>query len=447
MNYEAGPGGQPEYFERAQNLEEVLREYNAAAYGLVEAHGSDLLHAFDSHDVVMRDERRHPGSQNVQRQIDKTESVVKERLARTGTDVMDLVHAAAKTIPPMLNEEDQRLLRQVKMAATQGGIESPQVNQLLSQGSSRTARAAMRAAMDARVLLSFTNTVLREGNKSKEVQSVLSHASTSYIRSAIRATHDATIFEAVKVGVDSIDAIDLIIPRQLKHKVVRDVLDEASSYNVRVGMMAGLDAALLHKVNTTNVNGRFYPNLTKEILLNASSRSTRKVLRHQAEQHTQQQGFTFNPFDFEGFDNLNMDDILVNALIREMLRNRAAGGQQGANTFGGFGNQRTGTFTAQEAPTRRPATEVDRVVSHVVTQNRRYSWLQSEQPEDIKRVINTVRKMRQSAVDQGKTLSDPKVYRKYRMKSDRDPDNPRLKKSVEILDALMLGDFKGQLPF
>lgn len=99
------------------------------------------------------------------------------------------------------------------------------------------------------------------------------------------------------------------------------------------------------------------------------------------------------------------------------------------------------------------AYEVEQVVGQVVARDRKYGWLQREDPKDVRRVINSVRAARQKALESGGNLTDRDVYLRYRKHADkgetngRDLASPAIVKSFKILDAMMGGNIRGKIPF
>lgn len=91
--------------------------------------------------------------------------------------------------------------------------------------------------------------------------------------------------------------------------------------------------------------------------------------------------------------------------------------------------------------------EAERIAREVAAQDRKFGWLASEDPGNILRVINTVRKLREQAAQTGTEISDFQVYVRFRRKIETSDPSDQLKRSFSILDAMMGGKPKGKLPF
>jgi hypothetical protein len=129
--------------------------------------------------------------------------------------------------------------------------------------------------------------------------------------------------------------------------------------------------------------------------------------------------------------------------VREEARKRA--GQRGRQRS--TGNQHR-QQARQEAPRRNNLDiEAEQIIQKVVASDRQAGWLTGAKRGDIKRVISTVRAIRQKAAEKGEEATDRHIYLRYRRLLERDDVNPQTEESFKILAAMMGNNPKGTLPF
>lgn len=78
------------------------------------------------------------------------------------------------------------------------------------------------------------------------------------------------------------------------------------------------------------------------------------------------------------------------------------------------------------------------------------AWLLTEDRLVIRRVVNTVRVIRQNAQSESRTITDREIYIRYRRLIEQPKDDTNIDevlRSFKILQALMGGGPSGKLPF
>ncbi len=91
--------------------------------------------------------------------------------------------------------------------------------------------------------------------------------------------------------------------------------------------------------------------------------------------------------------------------------------------------------------------EIRIIVARVTANDRQFAWLANEDPANVLRVVNTVKKLRATAAAKQETITDKAIYIRYRRSIENNNPDKTLEVSFRILDALMGGKVNGSLPF
>lgn len=434
-HYEQRATRPPEYFEAARNLGEVMTEYERLTQQAVLEHQSRFTEVVPTHENAFSQEARNPGTQNIDDVMEGTKARVQWAVEPVVGEVDGILTAAAEVIPTMLDARSQQILWEAKSEAATFGIDSRYVTEVLNKAP-KDVRQALKAALDADVLVKMKSEVLTFGVDSRYVTEAINGASSARVRAAMLATLDASVFAKVlseksTFGVDS--------------RYVTEALNHASTPTIKAAMKVALDTDVLTKARTEASTFGIDSRYVKEALSHASSKTVRAVFERQ---FAMQQGAGQRSNHERTGQSTFGGSFSEDDFMRDFFRNYDSrqGRRTGSSRPGGQQRREQPQQPRQEAtqPKSDGDTEVDNVVAQAVSRNRQYSWIKHESPQDIRRIINTVRKLRADAEASGTPISDRKVYLKYRAKAETNPD---LTKSVQILEALMGGDVNGNLPF
>ena len=230
---------------------------------------------------------------------------------------------------------------------------------------------------------------------------------------------------------------------------VRSALQTASSRESQEAMRAALDQIIWKKIQSDAK--AFGPDTlsVRSALQTASSRESQEAMRRQlndtfgrdsSRSRGYERGYVFDEEDL--FKNM-FGGGSFHDRVREEARRRA--GQQGRQHSGGSQQRRQ---TRQEAPRQSNRDiEAEQIIQKVVASDRQAGWLTGAKRGDIKRVISTVRAIRQKAAEKGEEATDRHIYLRYRRQLERDDVNPQTEESFKILAAMMGNNPKGTLPF
>ena len=441
MNYEQRTTRPPEYFEAARSLGEVMSEYERLTQQAVVEHQTRFTDIAPTHEAAFVQEVKNPGTQNIDDVMEGTKASVQWAVEPVVGQVDGIVYAAAEVIPSMLDTRSQQILAEAKSEAATFGIDSRYVTEVLNKAS-RDVRPALKAALDADVLAKMKSEISTFGVDSRYVKEAINGASSARVRAAMQATLDSSVFAKVQsekstFGVDS--------------RYVTEALNNASTPTIKAAMKAALDTDVLTKARTEASTFGTDSRYVKEALNHASSKTVRAVFeRNFATQQSSGQRSSYEGTSQSTFGGSFREEDFVSGFFRDYGNRRDGGARQdhtsGSSRPGGQQRREQPQQSRQEAtpPKQDRDTEVDNVVAQAAARNRQYSWIKNESPQDVRRIINTVRKLRANADASGTPITDRKVYLKYRAKAET---NPELTRSVQILEALMGGDINGSLPF
>jgi uncharacterized protein YktA (UPF0223 family) len=102
-----------------------------------------------------------------------------------------------------------------------------------------------------------------------------------------------------------------------------------------------------------------------------------------------------------------------------------------------------------EKPNPQESEKVTRaktVIAQIVSSYPGYKWLNSEDPQNVVKVLNTIERLRTQAKAKGETISDREIYLRFRRAVDTKSQEHSLQTSFRILDALMGGSPNNNLP-
>lgn len=100
-------------------------------------------------------------------------------------------------------------------------------------------------------------------------------------------------------------------------------------------------------------------------------------------------------------------------------------------------------------PPRQPSKldEAREIIRRAIAVDSSFSWLGRKDPNEVLRVINSVKAIRKNSAEKGETISDREIYLRYRRKVEVGEANDSTQESLTILTALMGGKPNGKLPF
>jgi sarcosine oxidase gamma subunit len=235
---------------------------------------------------------------------------------------------------------------------------------------------------------------------------------------------------------------------------VRSALQSTSSRESQAAMNAALDQIIWEQIKSDAKNLGPDTYSVRSALQSTSSRESQAAMERQlgdmvsqdsSRSRSYERGYVFeeedlfrNRFGKDGFGGGFFHDS-----VREEARKRA--GQRGRQRS--TGNQHR-QQARQEAPRRNNLDiEAEQIIQKVVASDRQAGWLTGAKRGDIKRVISTVRAIRQKAAEKGEEATDRHIYLRYRRLLERDDVNPQTEESFKILAAMMGNNPKGTLPF
>lgn len=441
MNYEQRTTRPPEYFETARNLGEVMSEYERLTQQAVVEHQSRFTDIVPTHETAFSEEVRTPGTHNIDDVMEGTKARVQWAVEPVIGQVDNILNAASEVIPTMLDARTQQILVDAKSKAFTFGINSRYVADVLIKAPGDV-RPALKAALDANVLAKVKSNVTTFGVGSRYVKEAMDGSSTASVRAAMLASLDASVFAKVQSNISTFG---------VGSRYVSEAMNNASTPSIKAAMKVALDTDVLTKTKSNASTFGLASRYVKEAMSHASSTTVREVFERQfaTPQGTGQRS-GYERTSQSTFGGSFREEDFVSGFFRDYSSRQSGGTRQDRTT----GTGRPGGQQRREQPQqpRQEATppqpdrdaEVDSVVARAVARNRQYSWVKNESPQDIRRIINTVRTLRANAEAKGAEISDRKVYLKYRAKAET---NPELTKSVQILEALMGGDIDGKLPF
>lgn len=259
-------------------------------------------------------------------------------------------------------------------------------------------------------------------------------------------------------------ATDGLVWQQAQHEAwvygpgserVKRAIAQASSRTATTAMKTMLDNLIWKKAqDDTRVYG-FASARVHQTISNASNSDARGAMRLGLDtfgwQKLRDDAWAYGP-----------DSNRVAVALRHISSAKARlvmAGLLGANT----GHQRASSSSRQNPtppprpraqPRAEPAAkesskrqEAEQIARQVAAEDRKFGWLASEDPGNVLRVINTVRKLREQAAESGSEISDFQIYVRFRRKIETPNPSDRLRQSFSILDAMMGGKPKGKLPF
>lgn len=219
-------------------------------------------------------------------------------------------------------------------------------------------------------------------------------------------------------------------------------VDYLSSPEVKNLVKGSLDADILERIQQSTQRYGVSSTNVKVDIGSASDRSVRDTFRLSLDREVLSQAKnSASVYGLEGFETTHILDRASSPQVRALIENLV--------------KESLSATEEHEEGQPHEDLEAKRIVAKVVNGDgskewparRSVRWLLEEDPIDIRRVINTVKTLRQN-----RGLSDRDIYIRYRKnieKSEGDKDNPvdpRLQKSFSILNALM-GGVSGKLPF
>ncbi|HSH18123.1 MAG TPA: hypothetical protein VK978_01945 [Candidatus Saccharimonadales bacterium] len=439
----------PEYFEGTHTVEDIMAEYEQLAEKATKDHELRFAHVATSHELAFTTEAQNPGSQNIEDVMASTEQAVQDASKLVVPEVQRIITAAGVSARGTLSPHDNQVLSAVYETIELYGVGSYTVERAMDRASSPAARKAMHISSDELLLAKVKEGAKLYGAGSYSIEKMLDKASSLNVRAAMKATLDGMVLNAVHEGAELYGPGGYTLQR---------TLNAASTPAIRAAMQATLDSRVLKKAKEdAGLFGADSYSIGRTLDA-ASSASVRQVFARtvgtdSAQSWKQQENFGYKASQ----QNFNAEDIFTNYFKNQRRQDRQTRtNSRQTGTGGNYGNgYRQQQSARREAPPRRPEkdTEVEQVVGRVVSGDRQYGWLRSEDPKDVRRVINTVRAARKSATDKGRELSDREIYLRYRRLADKgessghDIADPALVKSFKILDAMMGGNIRGKLPF
>ena len=265
----------------------------------------------------------------------------------------------------------------------------------------------------------------------------------------------------------------------------RSALGGASSKTVRQAMEAALDAQVWAEVQRRATDSMYGPtdDFTRSALGGASSKTVRQAMEYllssgesqRTAQPPPQDSFNYrsgsrgtrNDYRYQeqtsspggsGQSHDQYFDDLYNDLFGNTWEDPFSN-RSGNRGFKNDHRQRTQTGTneppksstsAQSEPNTPPESEKTRwakgIADQIASQYHQYSWLKSEDPTNILKVLNTITKLREQAKAKGETISDRQIYLRFRRTVEPKGPEDSLQTSFRILDAFMGGSPNNKLP-
>jgi hypothetical protein len=469
---------------------EVVNQYHEALGQIVSHHDRGMDDAVHSYS---RDVKRliveQPSAAQVQEVLAKPGDTIAGLTDDTLEEVERVINSAADDCFLSLSSADQSHLKlaQVKTKQVDVGSNFWEVSPVLNKASYDT-RSVMKAALDKEIwrqAKAKAQEVDLEEDAWK-VSQIIQHASTYQVRGAMEAALDSIVWRQAKRMTKKVDlSTDF-------WKVSR-ILGSASNYQARSAMEAALDkeiwyqaraktrekgirewqiSALLSKASNYQFRDAMETTLREDlprelgfdrlkklrgilsVIMGGQTKEQGRVKPKPSSRERQEE----TPPQYEyAYDVPDMEDFFRN-FFRDTF---------GQDTPPGY-DERQGTGardrTTPPPPPRQERTSKYQEVDAIVAEAERAfykdnptatkwneKWLTRTDKAAIQRVVNSVRQIREQAVEKGETVTDRQIYIMYRRKIETDQldeaTKQRLTGSTQIILALMGGKPSGKLPF
>lgn len=372
-------------------LATLVREHNQAHAEAVQ-HQLEMLQSFDG----------QTGGATLDRLFYESAQATGANNYTTAAKFSELTRTGGHNLTSTFTGADEQLWQQIYDIVARSNVTNHELTFLFFSASTAESQRAMRVALDYQTWCSMQKTAHAFGAGAYMVSGVL-HTAPPESQPAMRAARDSLIWREIKGLLGNGPPDQPNIAKLIDNKL--------SSNDVRQAAWAARDGALWEAMQAFANQYGYENEVVSGWLRLASGPLAKQAMQRVLSAHYKK--YWQIPDDGHKYDAL--------------FDGPATGAEQ----------------TARQKTNPDPYQEARAIVQKVVANNENFGWLATADLRDVRRVVNTVREKRRT----NSGMTDRDIYLAYRRLVETPGYSEKIKRSFDILSAMMGGEPSGELPF